>query len=298
MGYTHYWTQSRDFSTAEFEEVTADVVAILADAEQRYEIAICDEAATPHTSPTVTPDALAFNGTDIGDQGHESFVLPRVRVLEPWQDRKHLGWDACKTERKPYDRAVTAALCYLATVVESHTVTSDGSGANFLAGLELARQALPRYANRLDIPRDVLETDRWCGPYIHVASRRYALRFCVDGRAYVLDRTGTSLFRFVSHFEAAQWLASHREPQAPEHRLFDPRGCIDQDRSARLERAQDRVLTALVASGGQAGEALGRHLQPPAFVRPGELPPIEAPLSLDGLLTMSRTAADAEAGAS
>lgn len=51
MGYTHYWTQTRDFDVEAFDEVTSDIAAILAAATHRYEIAICDGGGTPHSKP-------------------------------------------------------------------------------------------------------------------------------------------------------------------------------------------------------------------------------------------------------
>ena len=285
MGYTHYWTQQRDFDAAEFADVTADVLAILADAEHRYDVAICDGAATPHSRPEVTGERLAFNGTDIDDRGHETFELMRVRSRDPHLGPDYLGWNACKTARKPYDIAVTAALCYLASVVESHKVSSDGSGRDFLAGLTLARQALPRHANRLDIPRGILEADRWCGPYVHLHTRAYAVRFCVDGHAYVLDRSERSLFRFVSHHEAAVWLATHREPgRDGATPLFQAQGWFDDTRIKKLARAQERALAALVTTGRAAPAALARQAQPPELVRPDALPPIMPAVSLADLL--------------
>lgn len=290
MGYTHYWTQQRDFDGDEFAEISADVLVVLADAAQRYEIAICDGAATPHTQPEATADLLAFNGTDVGDQGHEGFVLLRERAQKNLPPER-FGWDFCKTARKPYDIAVTAVLCYLGTVVESHAVSSDGSGRDWLAGLTLARQALPRYANRLDIPRGILEADRWCRPFVRLESRKWEVRFCVDGRAYVLDRAGRSRFRFVSHAEAAQWLSTHQEPGRGSGNLFGAAGWIDGRRSAALARAQDRVLDDLVARGRAAPVDLGRELQPPALVRPDEFPPVEAQATFADLLAGPATAA-------
>lgn len=287
MGYTHYWTQTRDFESDEFEAIVADVVAILADAEQRYEISICDGAATPHSRPDVNSERIAFNGTDIDDRGHETFELVRVRVLAAQRRAEQLGWDFCKTERKPYDIAVAAVLCYLATVTESHAVSSDGCGRDFLAGLTLARQALPRYANRLDIPRGILEADRWCGPYVHLHTRAYQVRFCIDGHAYVLDGTGRSLFRFLSHHEAAQWLVSHREPDRGDSApLFDATGWFDERRTATLAKAQERALAALVAAGRKAPADLGRRLPPPTLARPDELPEVATSASLAALLTL------------
>lgn len=291
MGYTHYWTQLCDIAPDEFEAVVADILAILHAAEASHGVAICDGAATPRTRPEVSADRLAFNGTDIGDQGHETFELLRVRQPHPYLGMDRFGWDFCKTARKPYDIAVTAALCYLSTVAESHHVSSDGHGRDFLAGLALAREALPQHANRLDIPHAVLAADRWCPPFVHLQTESYAVRFCVDGHAYVLDRSETSLFRFASHVEAAQWLASHKEPGGEgDALLFDAYGSFSECRRAALARAQDRALGELIAQARSAPPGLGRQLQPPPLVRPDERPLTEAPASLSDLLARAEDA--------
>lgn len=276
MGYTHHWTQLRDFAAEEFAEITQDVLAILTYAEQRHGIAICDGAASPGTRPKVTDAYIAFNGTDLGDLGHEGFAIERSRTLESWQRPDQLGWSFCKTARKPYDVAVTAVLCYLASVVRSHDVSSDGRGADFVAGLALAREALPHHANRLDIPRTILANDRWCAPWPLLHSERYAVRFCVDGHAYVLDRpTGRSLFRFVTHAEAAEWLAAHKERGAyGAALLFDATGAFDRVRIAAIAKQQDEVIEALIASAAAAPSTLDRLAQPPALVRPAEPTPL------------------------
>lgn len=234
----------------------------------------------------MTADLIMFNGTEIGDQAYETFAIERVRTRPEWRIDAPLGWSFCKTARKPYDLAVTAVLCYLATVAESHRVSSDGHGRDFLAGLELARQALPRYGSLLDIPWPVLEADRWCAPHIHLQSDRYRVRFCVDARAYVVDAdTDVSYYRFISHHEAATWLAGHSEAGRHDGALFDATGWFDERRRAALARAQDRALDALVASGDRAPAALGRSLQPPAPVRPDQFPEAEKrPLTLAALL--------------
>src|SRR5205823_9190589 len=95
------------------------------------------------------------------------------------------GWDFCKTARKPYDLAVTAALSYLCTVPDpaAFTASSDGDGKDFLEGLAEARRALPRHANILDIPMEILQSDRWCPPWVSCyESPGYDVKFCVDGR--------------------------------------------------------------------------------------------------------------------
>ena len=160
MGYTHYWTQARDYTRDEWVQVREDFEALLKDVQHVQGIPLANGMGDPGTSPEITGEKIWFNGA--GDDAHETFCLRRVRSKkEEWQDRR--GQDFCKTAHKPYDLAVTAALCYLASVADpvSHSVSSDGHGCDFLDGLAEARRALPRYANILDIPRGILQRDRW-----------------------------------------------------------------------------------------------------------------------------------------
>jgi hypothetical protein len=186
-------------------------------------------------------------------------VYRKRPAKDQWQSKR--GNDFCKTARKPYDVAVTATLCYLATVAESHTVSSDGHGRDWLAGLEEARRALPRYGNRLDIPRDILEEDRWCGPWAHHFTTSYRLRFCVDGKAYVMRLKDGASYCFPSHLEAAQWAEKHKT-------TLDPYGHFDEKRRKALASAQTRLLARLVDTAA----IFERDQSPPAYVRPDEIP--------------------------
>lgn len=300
MGYTHYFTQRRDIGRRAWEQhgdesgIAADLAAIIRHAENVQGVALRGPSGETPGAPTVGDEEIAFNGA--GEDAHESFHVRRIRApLEPWQTPDRRGWDFCKTARKPYDVAVTACLCYLATVAETHTVSSDGSGRDWLAGLELARQALPRYANRLDIPRGILEDDRWCPPFPSLYCARYEFNFCVDGRAYIMGPGGKS-YRFHSHHEAAAWAATWTERQiyvessfgrrwegdAP---LFSPSGAFNDKRNKALGRQQSAALRQMLerATGDRA-------TPPPALVRPGDMPAIdETPraYSLEALLAMA-----------
>jgi hypothetical protein len=210
MGYTHYWTQTRDFTREEWAQIREDMNALLKDVQHVQGIPLANYAGEPGTSPEITDAKVWFNG--VGDDSHETFCLNRVRPpKEEWEPGR--GWDFCRTARKPYDLAVTAALCYLATVPDpaSHTVSSDGTGRDFLDGLAEARLALPRYANILDIPRGILEDDRWHGPWIHHFSELYHFNFCVDGKAYIRRLDNGACYCFPTQAEAAQWCIAHKD---------------------------------------------------------------------------------------
>lgn len=265
MGYTHYWTQVRDFTRDEWPEITGHISAILADAEENLDVLFANGAGDSGTRPDFEADTIMFNGS--GDNGHETFAIYRTRLpKKDWESM--LGWDFCKTARKPYDIAVTAALCYLASIPATHKVNSDGKGSDFLAGLALARHALPQFDNQLDIPMGIMESDRWCPPWPQLFTDDFHFGFCVDGHAYVrrLDKSGGS-YRFSGHAEAARFVARHGD-------LFDATGFFDEKRRNMLARRQAEVLGQLIAEARQAPVAEGRSLQPPAYVRPGEVPAV------------------------
>jgi hypothetical protein len=222
MGYTHYWTQTRDFTREEWPQIREDIEALLKDVQHVQGIPLADGMGTPGTQPDISDERIWFNG--VGDDSYETFGLNRIRPpKEDWQGSH--GGAFCKTARKPYDLAVTAALCYLATVPDpaSHYVNSDGHGRDWLDGLAEARRALPRYANVLDIPMDILKADRWCPPWPHLFTEVYGFHFCVDGKAYVTRYKDGASYCFPDHKEAAEFMLRNRD-------ILDATGFFDERR--------------------------------------------------------------------
>lgn len=262
MGYTHYWTQKRNFTRKAWAEISDDIATILKDVQHVQGVVLADWNGSAGTQPEFEADQISFNG--LGDNSHESFTVDRVRApKQAWE--KHSGDGFCKTARKPYDLAVTAVLCYLATVAETHDVTSDGHGKNWLEGLAEARRALPRYANVLDIPRGILENDRWIGPWAHLQTEAYSFKFCVDGHAYINAVKNKLWYRFPDHVEAARFFKKHEA-------IISPTGFFDATRNKHLVRDQNALFAQFFALGG---ENLERHIAPPAFVRPNAFPAME-----------------------
>lgn len=283
MGYTHYWTQTRDFTREEWSQIREDMEALLIDVQHVQGIPLANGMGEPGTSPEITDDKIWFNGA--GDDRHETFCLDRVRPpKEEWQSRR--GNDFCKTGRAPYDLAVTAALCYLASVTDpiSHSVSSDGHGRDFLEGLAEARRALPRYANVLDIPMDILRSDRWCMPWVSCyESSGFDVEFCVDGKGYVAHLKTGDWYCFETHLALAQFLDRTKLAQFPrrlkvrfgahvdnvgniEPKIWNAYGSFDAARHKRIATAQAFALAPLFENPGD------RLQQPPAYVRPGEMP--------------------------
>lgn len=184
MGYTHYWNQRRHFTKPEWATITTDIAAILKYAQHDGGIALANGAGDPKTSPNINSAFIMFNG--LGDDSHETFYIER-RIRKPDYVGRERGFDFCKTARKPYDPVVVACLCYLSTITraddpitgnpiigtEAYEISSDGRGADFLSGLDLARKAIPAKANHLDLPMDIMKKDRWCAPWINDTSKNF-----------------------------------------------------------------------------------------------------------------------------
>lgn len=154
MGYTHYWTRTRQLSKDEMLTIGAKVRMIISEAEGKP----TDTAGGYHDepveiagprgdgSPDITKNWIGLNGA--GDElSHETFAI------DPSP-----GSDFCKTARKPYDVVVVACLTFLATDY-GFRVSSDGDHDELQAGVDLCCKALGRdYAHPLTI--EVLTGDR------------------------------------------------------------------------------------------------------------------------------------------
>lgn len=147
MGYTHYWTQTRDFTHAEMNEMGEAIRAIIATS------GVPIRGGRGTGEPEFTDDHISFNGQG-PDNDHETFYIQAVREL-PYEgaDPSRLGWAFCKTAYKPYDIVVTACLTYLQSDWEFE-VSSDGDIPDWTAGVELAQTALNRlFANPLVVEK-------------------------------------------------------------------------------------------------------------------------------------------------
>lgn len=292
MGYTHYFTQTRNFTKTEWADVCEHIGDILKDVEHNQGVPLASWNGEAKTRPEITAELIAFNG--LGDDSHESFVINRIRPpKEDWQSCR--GSSFCKTAQKPYDLAVAACLSYLATVTETHRVSSDGDGAEWLAGVEEARRALPRFANILDIPMPIMQADRWCSPWISGSAKGFDINFCVDGKGYV-QRTATGeSYCFESHSAMAKFLDRTKRVEFPrgggsgwsryeavESNIWNASGSFDRTRQERIKHAQARILKTLFPVDSSCA------IQPPSHVRPGQMPPVEKrAYSFSDLLTLA-----------
>lgn len=99
---------------------------------------------------------ICFNGA--GDESYETFHVARVPTGRSprWPDEQGCFFGFCKTQYRPYDKVVVAALCLLDTVTGGQfDPSSDGDPEEWQEGLELAQKVL----SSARIPPGVLERE-------------------------------------------------------------------------------------------------------------------------------------------
>lgn len=127
MGYTHYFEQNVPATTEQWKSITDDVRLLFG---RCHSLPIQRESDDPGP-PEISDSRIWFNG--IGDDGHESFVVPK----------ESYRFQFCKTAEKPYDTAVTAVLL----LMHHHApgcwdIRSDGSADEWAPGVDLINTAL------------------------------------------------------------------------------------------------------------------------------------------------------------
>lgn len=143
MGYTHYFTQTRDFSAAEMLTIGDTIARFIKEATGKptstaggyHQDPVAIRGGDGTGLPELTEKRICFNGNG-PDLDHETFHIPATRE-EPYPGGT-LGWQCCKTARKPYDVVVVASLAYLAAKW-GFDVSSDGGAEDWEAGVELAQ---------------------------------------------------------------------------------------------------------------------------------------------------------------
>jgi hypothetical protein len=120
MGYTHYWTITKELTPAQFKEWTEGVKAIV---ETAIEAGISLGNGLGFDAPNIDETLVAFNG--VGEGGHETFGIKL----------DDLGFDFCKTAQKPYDAVVTASLIHAKKIFgDAIEIKSDGDWDDWDSG--------------------------------------------------------------------------------------------------------------------------------------------------------------------
>lgn len=138
MGYTHYFPNKKRVT----REVWAEVTNAFTKAFNSFpkttpsgESLVLQYEYDENSPVVIDKEMIRFNGA--GDDGHETFLLPRVvKKVEP-------RFLFCKTNRKPYDFAVCSALILADRFAPGcYEISSDGEAEDWMPALEYLRSAL------------------------------------------------------------------------------------------------------------------------------------------------------------
>ena len=110
MGYTRYWVRTEKPITEDFVEEVKEIIRDCA--KKGIAIRGCDGKG----KPLVTTEIISLNGNADYNLYHESFVIDG-----------EIGFQFCKTARKPYDYAVRKILKKAKDYGLVTNVSSDGA---------------------------------------------------------------------------------------------------------------------------------------------------------------------------
>lgn len=148
MGYTHYVRRPRELDLGLFRRFVRDVGVLLG------HLPPCTDTAGGYYkghpllvrgpwgsgAPLLSDHGVGFNGDASRGLDHETFAVERFYRPQPWEtpDLNGCHFSFCKTARKPYDLAVTAALLLLQQHFGSAVrVSSDGTPEDWEPALAL-----------------------------------------------------------------------------------------------------------------------------------------------------------------
>ena len=139
MGYTHYFTQTRDFTDNEWQEIKSFAAQLL----RRGSFKLIIDCKYDQKFK-INDKHILFNG--IKDEGNETFVLDKLKgrhpdYYTPQEIREAKGiFNFCKTAHKPYDDYVVAFLCGVNVLAPGALIIkSDGWKSEWKDGLNLAQ---------------------------------------------------------------------------------------------------------------------------------------------------------------
>ena len=123
MGYTHYWEIKKPLTEEVLKDISEKTQQIVALAKEDG-IVICNGMGEEGSEPTITPTCVSLNGceSEEEDNAHETFYL----------SLEDIGFQFCKTARKPYDAVVVSVLKYCKNnYSEYFKISSDGGDEVF-----------------------------------------------------------------------------------------------------------------------------------------------------------------------
>lgn len=156
MGYTHYWYRKKDC------EMSDGKFMLMAETMQRIVRATGVKVQAEYDNdgrPAFSRRLVRFNGP--GDDGHETFYLPRRHVQPDWQRNKPWVFAFCKTARKPYDLPVQCCLIVAKHFYEDHIlIHSDGAENEWEDARRLCQEILGFGSEfKLDSDAEVVQGD-------------------------------------------------------------------------------------------------------------------------------------------
>jgi len=168
MGYAHSFKQFKEPTLEQWNELTTAFKKVVENLPAASETAGCYYPGWPinlqyeYDDPSplqIDGEEIRFNGA--WDYGHETFSVPRVPLDDDCSSMY------CKTNRKPYDFAVCAALILVEKFApDCYEVSSDGHTGDWMPALkhlqvllELPDLALPR-AIRSPEPGEINEAEK------------------------------------------------------------------------------------------------------------------------------------------
>lgn len=119
MGYTNYWTRQSELPAKRFAAAVKDIKKIM----KHLGVPLAGGDGTG--SPIFGAGEIIFNGATPSD--YETFAIARTATARADEPKV---FEFCKTEHRPYDIGVQAALIVLKHHLgEAITASSDGDGA-------------------------------------------------------------------------------------------------------------------------------------------------------------------------
>lgn len=229
MGYTHYWTQKKPFTTEEWEKLARAFAEIVRFAHgQGYGLSL-DNGDTPlsnHQIAALVHDAMVgddpfFQINGMGHESCETFMIHRNGPPHSRDraDKDSRGFDFCKTRNRGYDDVVTATLIvaesWFPHVIEA---SSDGDSSDWMQGLAIAVAAMPDSKDQFRLPASLRFEQQWEEYLAEGATLTLALRR--DGIICLVERMATRIEFPAEQFDALKAFAEEHKKGARDTQAF------------------------------------------------------------------------------